>query len=116
MPRSHKDILTIIASGDIDHIDLDDYLSPNVGQVVYNSEISILHSIVSWTKKHKIERLPLSINLNLSNPIDEVNESMLNFCDKVCFFWNETEDDVLKAIRYAEELELKYVVHIMKER
>ena len=116
MPKTSKDILAIIASCDIGCVDLDDYLSPNIGQVVYNSEVSILNSIFSWTKKHKIERLPLSVNLNLSNPIDEVNESMLNFCDKVCFFWNETEDDVLKAIKYAEKLELKYVVHIIKER
>ena len=116
MPKSGKDILAIISSCDIDYVDLDNYLSSDIGQVVYNSEISILHSIVFWTNKHKIERLSLSINFNLANPIDEVNESMLNFCDKVCFFWNETEDDVLKAIKYAEELELKYVVHIMKER
>ena len=116
MPKSGKDILAIISSCDIDFVDLDDYLSPNIGQVVYNSEISILHSILSWTKKHKIERLPLSINPNLANPRDEINESMLNFCDKVCFFWNEAEDDVLKAIKYAEKLGLRYVVHIMKER
>ena len=115
MPKSGKDILAIIASSDIDFVDLDDYLSPNIGQVVYNSEISILHFILSWTKKYKIERLPLSINLNLSNPIDEINESMLNFCDKVCFFWSESEDDVLKAIKYAEKIDLRYVVHIIKE-
>ena len=91
MPKTSKEILAIIASSDIDYVNLDDYLSPNIGQVVYNSEISILHSIFSWTNKHKIERLPLSINLNLSTCpllnafVLDITDMVFSFFGVVCF-------------------------------
>ena len=86
MPRHSGDILAIISSNDIDYVCLDDYLLTDISQVIYNKDSALSYSIFSWAKKHKIEASSWEINFNLNNPIEELNISMLNFCDKVCFF------------------------------
>lgn len=88
------------------------------GAILTSDNGMIEYYAACWAENHNIENIVYKIN-NLGyndNVVLNCYKDMVDAADIVIVFWDDCNDNVRKCIMYCNEIERKYICHIVKEK
>ena len=120
MPKSSKPILLICGSRSIKSLNIDWYLNPDDYSEVISGGATGIDTLAEQCANEN--NLDFCANLPQYEvyggkyaPIER-DKDMVNAADKVVAFWDGQSKGTLFTIRYAKEMGVPVVVHLIEER
>ena len=118
MPKSSKPVLCINGSRSITNINLSLFIDPeHVGCIVTGGARGIDTIAENWAKANHIEWVCYLPQWRIFGKKAGIirNKDMVDFCDTLISFWDGKSKGTLQAIKYAQQVGRKVIVHLIED-